>query len=138
MRVIYILSLSFTICILVGCVGGYGTQYLALPYSRMTINLSPQEEFTGKEKEWLRNTMNNLKVSPEPVKQIYCPICQADEFANPSCPICASIKNLPIYARYQCPVCSGKYQGTNAVHFEYLSGHTNLVENRPIDTEQDQ
>ena len=124
--------------ILAGCVGGNGTQYLALPYSRMTVNFKPENELDADGKEKMLAVMSKgLKVNPEPTKQFFCPICQADEFSSPSCPVCDSIRRLPVYARYQCPVCSGEYRGTNAVRFLYLDGHTNLVENRPIDTERD-
>jgi hypothetical protein len=124
--------------ILAGCVGGNGTQYLALPYSRMTVSFKPENELDAEGKEKMLAVLSKgLKVNPEPTKQLFCPICQADEFSSPSCPVCDSIRRLPVYARYQCPVCSGEYQGTNAVRFIYLDGHTNLVENRPIDTEQD-
>lgn len=122
--------------ILAGCVGGNGTQYLALPYSRMTVNFKPEGEFSPVEKEKMLSIISKgLKVNPEPTKQIFCSICQTDEFSSPACPVCDSIKRLPTYARFQCPVCSGDYQGTNAVRFLYLDGHTNLVENRPIEQE---
>ena len=136
----FYLVASFIILIVIGfgCVGGNGTQYLALPYSHMTVNFKPENELNADEKEkMLAVVSKGLRVNPEPTKLLYCPICQADEFSTPSCPVCDSIKRLPTYARYQCPVCSGEYQGTNAVRFLYLDGHTNLVENRPVDTDQD-
>jgi hypothetical protein len=123
------LVVLFVILIVIGfgCVGGNGTQYLALPYAHMTINFKPENELDADGKEKMLAVMSKgLKVNPEPTKQLFCPICQADEFSSPSCPVCDSIRRLPVYARYQCPVCSGEYQGTNAVRFIYVNGQTNV------------